>query len=236
MARATPRGVTLPQLAVFTDWAEQRLLMLNVEAQLEKVMLLVLDDPPVARAVQEAKDMLSQRSTVRERLQDPESLLKDPDSVVPEWTAPGPSIAELPAAYYARPTRPVPEPASAPEPVEAPPVVEAPAAPAAAQLSAIPAAWYAVPAAPVLDSPVTPPAPPKPKRHVSRRISLEEPTERELSILQVLADGRSNQDIADALQIGAQTVKTHIGRMIARYKTGDRAGLAVMALRKGWIV
>jgi DNA-binding NarL/FixJ family response regulator len=47
-------------------------------------------------------------------------------------------------------------------------------------------------------------------------------TERERGVLRLLADGRSNREIADALYIGEATVKSHLGRVYDKLGVANR--------------
>lgn len=58
-------------------------------------------------------------------------------------------------------------------------------------------------------------------------------TARELQVLALVADGRTNEQIAEALFISVQTVKTHLSRVFARLGVSDRASAAAKALRDG---
>ena len=58
---------------------------------------------------------------------------------------------------------------------------------------------------------------------------------RELEVLQGVADGRSNGDIAAALQLSPLTVKSHLARIGRKLGTGDRAHAVLLALRAGVI-
>lgn len=49
------------------------------------------------------------------------------------------------------------------------------------------------------------------RQTVQARVSADDLTSRELDVLRQLALGRSNKEIAVALEIGEQTVKTHVG-------------------------
>ncbi len=60
-------------------------------------------------------------------------------------------------------------------------------------------------------------------------------TERELEMLRLAADSRSNRQIAAEMGTTEQTVKNRFGKLFARLGVGDRAGACVMAVRKGWI-
>lgn len=61
----------------------------------------------------------------------------------------------------------------------------------------------------------------------------EEFTPRELEVLRLIAQGRSNQEIADTLGIGVKTVKTHVSSLLGKLSLYDRTQLAVWALTHG---
>ena len=61
-------------------------------------------------------------------------------------------------------------------------------------------------------------------------------TRRDLEVLRYVADGRSNQEIADALYVSVPTVKTHLGRVLAKLGLRDRAQVVVYAYEAGLIV
>ena len=58
-------------------------------------------------------------------------------------------------------------------------------------------------------------------------------TERELEVLQLVAQGLSNQAIAERLVIGDATVRTHIGNIFTKLHLANRVQAALYALRKG---
>jgi DNA-binding NarL/FixJ family response regulator len=62
---------------------------------------------------------------------------------------------------------------------------------------------------------------------------LPELTAREVGVLQLVADGRSNKLIGDQLGLSALTVKSHLARISRKLGTGDRAELVAMAIRGG---
>ncbi|WP_088102653.1 response regulator transcription factor [Halalkalibacter urbisdiaboli] len=58
-------------------------------------------------------------------------------------------------------------------------------------------------------------------------------TPRELDVLQLIGDGKSNQEIADALYIGIKTVKTHVSNILQKLDLDDRTQIAIYAHRHG---
>ncbi|MGH1564618.1 response regulator [Mumia sp. DW29H23] len=62
---------------------------------------------------------------------------------------------------------------------------------------------------------------------------LEDLTEREREILGWVATGRSNQEIADALVVSPDTVRTHVSRAMVKLHARDRAQLVVFAIESG---
>jgi DNA-binding CsgD family transcriptional regulator len=65
--------------------------------------------------------------------------------------------------------------------------------------------------------------------------SVIEMSAREVEVLQGVADGRSNGDIATAMQLSPLTVKSHLARIGRKLGTGDRAHAVLLALRAGVI-
>lgn len=63
--------------------------------------------------------------------------------------------------------------------------------------------------------------------------ALRDLTERELQVLRLLGEGRSNAEIARALVIGEKTVKTHVSAILTKLRLSDRTQAAVHAWRHG---
>ncbi|MFD2327647.1 response regulator [Cohnella sp. GCM10020058] len=61
----------------------------------------------------------------------------------------------------------------------------------------------------------------------------EELTEREMEVLHLIAQGKSNQEIADELFIGIKTVKYHLTNMFSKLGVEDRTQAAIYAHRNG---
>ena len=58
---------------------------------------------------------------------------------------------------------------------------------------------------------------------------------RELGVLKLLVEGRSNREIGKVLGIEEGTVKSHLSRMMARTCTTSRTGLTMFALERGLV-
>ena len=65
--------------------------------------------------------------------------------------------------------------------------------------------------------------------------SPESLTERETSVLRLLARGQANKQIARELKIGEQTVKTHVSRILSKLQLQSRTAAALYALDRGLV-
>ena len=61
-------------------------------------------------------------------------------------------------------------------------------------------------------------------------------TDREKEVLQLLAEGRSNKEVASLLDLGLSTVETHRGNMMQKLNLHNTAEIVLYAVRKGIIV
>ncbi|WP_407856670.1 response regulator [Enterococcus hailinensis] len=68
-----------------------------------------------------------------------------------------------------------------------------------------------------------------------RHVLHEELTNREQEILLLIAQGMSNQEIADELFITLKTVKTHVSNILAKLEVEDRTQAAIYAFKHGLI-
>jgi DNA-binding NarL/FixJ family response regulator len=60
-------------------------------------------------------------------------------------------------------------------------------------------------------------------------------TDREVEVLGLIADGRSNKLIAYDLSINEETAKTHVKNILAKLHASDRTHAVTLALRRGII-
>ena len=58
---------------------------------------------------------------------------------------------------------------------------------------------------------------------------------RESEILEAIARGMTNKDVAEALSIGEQTVKNHVTSILRKLAVNGRTQAVLYALRKSWI-
>jgi len=77
--------------------------------------------------------------------------------------------------------------------------------------------------------------PPPVARALESRMPDSDLSSRELEVLKLLVDGRSNKEIANELGITEATVKSHVSTILMRLNVEDRTQAAVTALRRGLI-
>ncbi|MCK4369078.1 MAG: response regulator transcription factor [Dehalococcoidales bacterium] len=61
-------------------------------------------------------------------------------------------------------------------------------------------------------------------------------TNREAQILNYIAQGNSNKQIAYILDISEQTIKNHVSSILRKLNANDRAHAVALAMRNGWLV
>lgn len=66
-------------------------------------------------------------------------------------------------------------------------------------------------------------------------IELRLPTDPELRVIRLVAEGLTNIQIAAALCVVEDTVKGHLRRMFAVWPVGTRMGLVRFAVQRGWL-
>jgi DNA-binding NarL/FixJ family response regulator len=60
-------------------------------------------------------------------------------------------------------------------------------------------------------------------------------TERESEVLRLMAAGLSNTEIAERLVVGVETVKTHVGNVLAKLDARDRTQAVIAAYESGFV-
>jgi DNA-binding NarL/FixJ family response regulator len=72
-------------------------------------------------------------------------------------------------------------------------------------------------------------------RDTDGELGPDQPTEREMDVLELLAQGLSNEEIAQALYITERTVRFHISNLKAKLHASSRIELVVEAIRLGLV-
>ena len=75
----------------------------------------------------------------------------------------------------------------------------------------------------------------RPRAHLARRGELVELTDRELEMLELLARGLSNAELAAAIHLSEATVKTHLSSMFAKLGIKSRTQAVVLAYETGLV-
>jgi two-component system response regulator DegU len=60
-------------------------------------------------------------------------------------------------------------------------------------------------------------------------------TQREMEILRLMAEGKSNRTIGETLFISEKTVKNHVSSILGKLGVDDRTQAVITAARKGWV-
>ena len=81
------------------------------------------------------------------------------------------------------------------------------------------------------------------RRHVQGEVASEiaqhvpdEPlSDREIAVLRLVAEGKANKEIAQALDLSEETIKAHLKNMFAKLDVSDRTHAVTIAVRRGII-
>lgn len=73
---------------------------------------------------------------------------------------------------------------------------------------------------------------PSPQSELPKALEL---IEREVEIIRLVARGRSNAEIGDALFLSESTVKTYVSRLLAKLGVHDRVQIAILAYESGLV-
>lgn len=60
-------------------------------------------------------------------------------------------------------------------------------------------------------------------------------TEREQEVLELLAEGKTNKEIAEALIISDRTVQTHLSNIFSKMGVSSRTEAVLVAIKRGWL-
>lgn len=69
----------------------------------------------------------------------------------------------------------------------------------------------------------------------TEKSNLEELSNRENEVLELLAQGMSNRDIAEELYISEKTVKNHVSSILRKFSVNDRTQAVIVALKNGLV-
>ena len=70
---------------------------------------------------------------------------------------------------------------------------------------------------------------------LAERLSGQELTARELTVLERIVAGRANKEIASDLNISEATVKSHVNSLLTKLGVADRTQAAMLALQRGFV-
>ncbi len=72
-------------------------------------------------------------------------------------------------------------------------------------------------------------------QHQGQRSLHEDLTSRELEILTLMTQGKTNKEMADELFIALKTVKTHVSNILSKLEVQDRTQAVIYAFKNGVI-
>jgi two-component system, NarL family, response regulator len=97
------------------------------------------------------------------------------------------------------------------------------------------ASWWDSTATQTIRQTVTAAPPQQTKRHPAHPLKQNPLTRREQEVLTLIADGKTNNDIAQTLYISSGTVRVHVHSILHKLAVGDRTQAVNMAQQQGWL-
>jgi two-component system, NarL family, response regulator len=79
------------------------------------------------------------------------------------------------------------------------------------------------------------PIPPEIAQQLTNRMFHAKLTEREIEVLQLLAQGKRNKEIAASLEISDETAQGHVKNILAKLSVHDRTEAVAVAIRRGFV-
>jgi DNA-binding NarL/FixJ family response regulator len=70
---------------------------------------------------------------------------------------------------------------------------------------------------------------------IAHHVSDEPLSDREIAVLRLVAEGKSNKEIAQTLDLSEETIKAHLKNMFAKLDVSDRTHAVTIAVRRGII-
>ena len=61
-------------------------------------------------------------------------------------------------------------------------------------------------------------------------------TPRELEVLEGIAEGKTNKDIAQEMYVTTETVKSHVKHLLNKMSARNRAHAVALAYHNGWLI
>lgn len=77
--------------------------------------------------------------------------------------------------------------------------------------------------------------PPKVAARLAERVAGDDPSTRELEVLRLIRQGKSNKEIGATLSIAEDTVKRHVSSLLLKLRVHDRAQAVAEGLRRGFL-
>ena len=77
--------------------------------------------------------------------------------------------------------------------------------------------------------------PPEVGEKLSERLNRPQLSPREQEVLQLVAQGKSNQEIADDLHLSESAIKYHINNLLSKLGVSDRTQATIVALKRGMV-